>query len=87
MNIFQNPPKPGDELTLLAYVNTDINDFELSPGDTATVNRIEDDWIYLDVVFTYGHANSPYGLDHDDRFSVPYDEADEYFAGIIRIEE
>jgi hypothetical protein len=87
MSIYHNPPKPGDEVTLLAYVNTAINDFELSPGDTATVSRIDGDEIYLDVVYTSAHANSPYAGEHEDWFSVPYDEADEYFAGIIRIEE
>lgn len=87
MNIFENPPKPGDEVTLLAYVSTAINDWELSPGDTGIISRIDGDDIYVDVVYTIGNVNSPYAGDHEDWFTVPFDEADEYFAGIIRIEE
>lgn len=85
--MYHTMPKVLDEVTLLAYVNTALADFELQPGAHGIITAVTEDEVRVDVVFTYARGNSPYGREHEDYFWVPLDELDEYFEEFIRIEE
>ena len=80
-------PKVGDEVTLLAYINTVRDDFELSPGDTGTIASIEDNTIRINVVYSNARSNNPMGLEHEDYITIDLDGVEDYLAEYIWIDE
>lgn len=80
-------PQVGEEVTLLAYVNTVRDDFELSPGDTGTIRSIEANLIRVDVVYSNARSNNPMGLEHEDFFYVEMDEIEDYLQDFVWAED
>lgn len=80
-------PKVGDEVKLLAYINTVRDDFELSPGDEGNISRIEGNDIRIDVVYSNARSNNPMGLEHEDYIIIPLDEIEDYLEDYFHIDE
>jgi hypothetical protein len=85
--MFTKPLTEDAEVTFSTYVETALASVELSAGDTGRVAYVSDGLVRIDVVYSGGRANSPYGVDHEDYVMLDLDEVPDTLEGYEWAEE
>jgi hypothetical protein len=75
------------EVTFSNFVETALASVELSAGDTGRVAWVSATDVRIDVVYSGGPANSPYGGEHDDYVVLELDEVPDMLEGFEFLEE